>query len=101
MTTLDKKIEKVLKEFDNKLTNEWVGFYNKGNDLIQIKTPEIYNFLRSSIRKVVKESLKEEKELCKKIFINEVDWDEWAISDEEAGEDFENYHKKYLGGENG
>ena len=73
MTTLDEKIEKVLKEFDNKLTNEWVGFYNKGNDLIQIKTPEIYNFLRSSIRQVVEEmELKLRQQI--KIEIAQLDW---------------------------
>jgi len=87
MTTLDEKIEKIIEEY--------YEIWLKEKDLCHIQH-DIANLIRSSIRKAVKESLKEEKELCKKIFINEVDWGEWAISDEEAGEDFENYHKKYL-----
>jgi hypothetical protein len=42
----------------------------------------------------VKEAREEEREICKKIYIDEVDWSEWAISDKEAGEDFDEERAK-------
>lgn len=47
--------------------------------------------IESFIEKVIEDEREKEKELCKKIYIENVDWDEWAISDEEASENFEEH----------
>ena len=33
--------------------------------------------------------VEEERAICRQIYIGEVDWAEWAMSDEEAGEEFD------------
>ncbi len=44
---------------------------------------------RSSIARELTEKIKDERDICRKIFINECDWSEWGMSEKDAGERFD------------
>lgn len=46
------------------------------------------------LRHTREEARKEERTICRKIYIDNVDWSEWAVSDEKAGELFDDARKK-------
>ena len=45
--------------------------------------------ITSAITTLTAECEAREREICRKIFIEGVDWSEWGITREEAGEDFD------------
>lgn len=54
----------------------------------------IYNKTRKRVSSLLTNKIKEERAICRKIFIDNVDWSEWGVSDEEAGEDFDEARKE-------
>lgn len=50
--------------------------------------------LKAFIHKVRQEAVEETKQLGKKIYVDHVDWSEWGMSDEKAGEEFEEHWKE-------
>lgn len=57
------------------------------------KTGEVKSdFIRNLLDKV----RQEEKEFCKRLYIDGADWSEWGVSDERAGEKFEEEYTQAL-----
>lgn len=50
----------------------------------------------NKVKEIFRQELQQERERCKRIYVEYVDWDEWAISDEEASENFEQHYKEIL-----
>lgn len=73
--------QKLLKDFREK-------FLMKGSECTWEVYPEPEE-LESYLLEKVAEAKEEEHKLCKKVYIENVDWSEWGISDEEAAENFE------------
>jgi len=46
-------------------------------------------FIRKSLLETQQEARREVYEACREVFINEVDWSEWGVTDKEAGERFD------------
>ncbi len=56
----------------------------------------MYEAITEDILKIISQAVQAERERCKQIYVKYVDWAEWAISDEEAAEYFdEHYQEKY------
>ena len=66
--------------------------WEENDELITVKKGSLYKFILNE-HKLAQE---ETKAICKKIFMEEVDWAEWGGTDEEAGENFEEYYQKVV-----
>ena len=60
-----------------------------------MEIPEkVENKLVNLVDSFIKQEVEKEHILCKKIYLENVDWDEWAISDSQASEDFQDYYEQ-------
>lgn len=49
----------------------------------------LFDWFYSKLTQSKEEAVKEEREICRQIFIDEVDWAEWSMSEIDAGKEFD------------
>ena len=87
MTDIDKQL------IDNFLAdladNEWIIDDPYSPDMVEMPLYELEKRIDSLLTQSKEEAVKEEREICRQIFIDEVDWAEWSMSEIDAGKEFD------------
>lgn len=71
---------------------EFVSYCGKtgiGSVLMMNELFLAFDWFYSKLTQSKEEAVKEEREICRQIFIDEVDWAEWSMSEIDAGKEFD------------
>ena len=83
---LQKNIDKIRSQSDWEDYEDEIRYY-----LPTLQANRVMGKIQSLLAQEREEAQKEIKDKCKRIYVDNVDWSEWGISDEEAADNFEDH----------